>query len=132
MLTGAITHADEFAEDDLRRNHPASATAPSTPTCARRRGARRSPAQAWPPGQVALAWSLAQGDDVVPIPGTKQVSRVRSNTRAIDVRLSDGQRTRLDALADQVRGHRSPRPELSPSDSGERRDHDGSASTPST
>lgn len=64
------------------------------------------------PGQVALAWVLAQGDDVVPIPGTKQVSRVRSNTRAIDVRLSDGQRTRLDALADQVRGHRSPRPEL--------------------
>ncbi|WP_230487207.1 aldo/keto reductase [Nocardioides anomalus] len=63
-------------------------------------------------GQVALAWVLAQGDDVVPIPGTKQVDRARSNARSVDVRLDDAQRARLDRLADRVRGHRSPRPEL--------------------
>ena len=64
------------------------------------------------PGQVAIAWVLAQGDDVVPIPGTKQVDRARSNARSVDVRLSDEQRGRLDVLADSVRGNRSPRPEL--------------------
>ncbi len=64
------------------------------------------------PGQVALAWVLAQGDDVVPIPGTKRVDRVRSNARAVDVVLGAQHRAVLDRLADSVVGHRSPRPEL--------------------
>jgi aryl-alcohol dehydrogenase-like predicted oxidoreductase len=39
-------------------------------------------------GQIALAWLLAQGDDIVPIPGTKQVGRIDENLGALDVRLS--------------------------------------------
>ncbi|WP_205473409.1 aldo/keto reductase [Nocardioides sp. SYSU D00038] len=64
------------------------------------------------PGQVAIAWVLAQGDDVVPIPGTKQADRARSNARSVDVVLTAEQRARLDGLAGAVVGHRSPRPEL--------------------
>lgn len=50
------------------------------------------------PGQVALAWLLAQGQDVVPIPGTKRVRYLEENLGALGVTLSADDRTRLDAL----------------------------------
>lgn len=50
------------------------------------------------PAQVALAWLLAQGDDIVPIPGTKRVTRVEENAAADAVTLTPDQLTRLDAL----------------------------------
>jgi aryl-alcohol dehydrogenase-like predicted oxidoreductase len=48
------------------------------------------------PGQLALAWVLAQGDDVVPIPGTKRVKYLEENVAAADVVLSDQDLARLD------------------------------------
>ena len=51
------------------------------------------------PAQIALAWLLAQGDDIAPIPGTKQVSRVEENTAADGVELSAEQIQRLNDLA---------------------------------
>ena len=50
------------------------------------------------PAQVALAWLLAQGDDIAPIPGTKRVSRVEENAAADGIELSDEQIRRLNAL----------------------------------
>ncbi|MER7565428.1 aldo/keto reductase [Streptomyces sp. NPDC048523] len=50
------------------------------------------------PAQVALAWLLAQGDDIVPIPGTKRVARVEENAAADAVTLTPDQLARLDAL----------------------------------
>src|SRR5206468_766467 len=50
------------------------------------------------PAQVALAWLLAQGDDIAPIPGTKRVSRVEENTAADSVELSTEQIERLNNL----------------------------------
>ncbi|PZE73414.1 MULTISPECIES: aldo/keto reductase [unclassified Curtobacterium] len=50
------------------------------------------------PAQVALAWLLAQGEDLVPIPGTKRVSRLEENLGAADLTLSDEQVARLSAL----------------------------------
>jgi aryl-alcohol dehydrogenase-like predicted oxidoreductase len=50
------------------------------------------------PAQVALAWLLAQGDDIAPIPGTKRVSRVEDNTAADGIELSAGQIERLKNL----------------------------------
>lgn len=46
-------------------------------------------------GQLALAWLLAQGDDVVPIPGTRNVARVAENAAAADIRLTDADLARL-------------------------------------
>jgi aryl-alcohol dehydrogenase-like predicted oxidoreductase len=59
------------------------------------------------PGQVALAWLQQQGDDVVPIPGTKRVEYLKQNVAALDVHLDDHELARLDALAGKVAGARS-------------------------
>lgn len=62
-------------------------------------------------GQVALAWVLSRGEDVVPIPGTRHPEYVRENVGAATVTLSADQLAQLDAIAGQVAGHRSIRPE---------------------
>jgi len=50
------------------------------------------------PAQIALAWLLAQGDDIAPIPGTKRVARVEENTAADRIELSAEQIERLNNL----------------------------------
>jgi len=50
------------------------------------------------PAQIALAWLLAQGDDIAPIPGTKRVGRVEENTAADRIELSGKQIERLNNL----------------------------------
>ena len=50
------------------------------------------------PAQVALAWLLAQGDDIAPIPGTKHVSRLEANVAAADLELTADQLERLSAV----------------------------------
>ncbi len=51
------------------------------------------------PAQLALAWLLHQGDDVVPVPGTKKRARLEENLGAVDVSLSADELDRLDELA---------------------------------
>ena len=63
------------------------------------------------PGQVALAWVLSRGQDVVPIPGTRHPEYVRENVGAARVALTEDQLARLQTIAGQVAGHRSVRPE---------------------
>jgi aryl-alcohol dehydrogenase-like predicted oxidoreductase len=53
------------------------------------------------PGQLALAWVLAQGDDIVPIPGTKHVQYLTENIAAVDIELTEEDLERLDAAAPQ-------------------------------
>ncbi len=50
------------------------------------------------PAQLALAWLLAQGEDVVPIPGTKRIEYLEENAAAAEIRLNDAQRRELDEL----------------------------------
>ncbi|HLF77405.1 MAG TPA: aldo/keto reductase [Dehalococcoidia bacterium] len=50
------------------------------------------------PAQVSLAWVLAQGPDIVPIPGCKSVAHLEDNLRALELNLDEGQMTRLNAL----------------------------------
>jgi aryl-alcohol dehydrogenase-like predicted oxidoreductase len=50
------------------------------------------------PAQIALAWLLAQGSDIAPIPGTRRVARVEENTAADAIQLSDNQLSRLSRL----------------------------------
>ena len=51
------------------------------------------------PAQLAIAWVLAQGSDVVPIPGTKKRERLRENVTAVEVELSDSELEQLDSIA---------------------------------
>ena len=98
FLTGAVKRAEEYAAGDFRRNDPryqggnfdANMRAASA---VRELAARRSLTA----GQVALAWLLHKGQDVVPIPGTKRRSYLEENVAAADVTLSADEMTALDA-----------------------------------
>jgi aryl-alcohol dehydrogenase-like predicted oxidoreductase len=95
LLTGTVRDPAEFASD-RRRDHPRF----QTENFDRNRSlvARIEAIAAekrCTPGQLALAWLLAQGEDIVPIPGTKRIERVRENLGALDVRLSTDDLRRL-------------------------------------
>jgi aryl-alcohol dehydrogenase-like predicted oxidoreductase len=60
------------------------------------------------PAQVALAWVLARGDEILTIPGTTKPANLQSNLGAANVALTADQTARLDRLADRVKGGRYP------------------------
>jgi aryl-alcohol dehydrogenase-like predicted oxidoreductase len=100
FLTGAIISPDDFGKDDWRRGHPRFTgeafavnlrLVEAVRALAEEKGAN--------PGQLALAWVLAQGEDVVPIPGTKRRTYLEENVGAADVHLSADDLARLDEIA---------------------------------
>lgn len=109
FLTGELrTEADLEAldDDDFRRDNPRF-TGENFRRNVRSAEEVRAVADAIgaTPAQVALAWLLAKGDDIVPIPGTKRVARVEENVAAIDVTLSAEQLATLDRLTPPAGGH---------------------------
>jgi aryl-alcohol dehydrogenase-like predicted oxidoreductase len=102
FLTGAIASPDDFGDDDFRKNHPRF-QGENFAKNLQLVDAVRSLAEAkrCTPGQLALAWVMAQGDDVVPIPGTKRRSYLEENVEACEVTLSADDLARLDELAPQ-------------------------------
>ncbi|MGA2838492.1 MAG: aldo/keto reductase [Acidimicrobiales bacterium] len=108
MLTGTIRSVDQLDATDFRRTNPrftgenfeTNLTSLSeVEAVAREAGAT--------PAQVALAWLLAQGDDIAPIPGTKRISRLEENVGADAVQLTSDQLSRLDALPPAAGDHHS-------------------------
>jgi aryl-alcohol dehydrogenase-like predicted oxidoreductase len=100
FLTGAITSPADFAEDDWRRTHPRFTGEAFTANLRLVDAARELAAEKGAtPGQLALAWVMAQGDDVVPIPGTKRRSYLEENVGAVGVELTADDLARLDAIA---------------------------------
>ena len=86
FLTGAIASVDDLPEDDFRRHNPRFAEEALAANLALVDTVRAiADAKGATPAQVALAWVLAQGDDVVPIPGTKRVRYLEENVGAVDV-----------------------------------------------
>ena len=100
FLTGQITSVDDLDPDDIRRTHPRFA-GENLAQNLRIVGEVRAVAAEVnaTPAQVALAWVLAQGDDLAPIPGTKHVSRLEENVAADALVLSPAQLARLTAIA---------------------------------
>ena len=103
FLTGQIRSTDQFDAGDFRAGNPRFAgdnleqnlrIVAEVEAVAAEAGAT--------PAQVALAWLLAQGDDIVPIPGTKRVSRLEENVVAADLILSPDHLARLDAIRPPV------------------------------
>jgi aryl-alcohol dehydrogenase-like predicted oxidoreductase len=89
FLSGRITSPDDFGEDDFRRNHPrftGENFARNLELVDRVRELAASKGAT--PSQLAIAWVLAQGDDVVPIPGTKRRSYLEENLGALNVELT--------------------------------------------
>ncbi|MBC3761042.1 aldo/keto reductase [Quadrisphaera oryzae] len=100
FLTGAITSPDDFAEDDFRRNNPrfqGEAFEQNLRMVDRVRAIAEE--KGCTPAQLALAWVLAQGPDVVPIPGTTKVARLEENVGALEVHLTAEDLARLDEAA---------------------------------
>jgi aryl-alcohol dehydrogenase-like predicted oxidoreductase len=99
FLTGMIRSPEQLSNDDWRKTNPRF-----TPGNFERNLRIVDEVQAIAseldatPAQVALAWLLAQGDDIAPIPGTKRVSRVEENTAADVIELSAEQVQRLNDL----------------------------------
>jgi aryl-alcohol dehydrogenase-like predicted oxidoreductase len=100
FLTGTIRYPEDLADDDWRKHNPRF-TAGNLETNLRIVDEVEAVASELDatPAQIALAWLLAQGDDIAPIPGTKRVSRVEENTTADAVDLSVDQIARLNDLA---------------------------------
>jgi aryl-alcohol dehydrogenase-like predicted oxidoreductase len=89
LLTGSVKQASDIPEGDGRGRHPRFAAdnlARNLSMVAAIEAMAK--AKGCTPGQAALAWLLAQGTDIVPIPGTKQTARVDQNLAALDVALS--------------------------------------------
>ena len=100
FLTGAITSPEDFAEDDFRRTNPRFQGENFDKNLDVVGEVERLAAdKGCTPGQLALAWVLAQGDDVVPIPGTKRRSYLEENAAALDVDLTADDLAAIEAVA---------------------------------
>lgn len=100
FLTGAIKGIDDLAPDDFRRSNPRFMgenfqrnmdLVTRVKEIASKKGCTAS--------QLALAWVLAQGDDIVPIPGTTKIEHLKTNVGALDVQLSKEDLRRIDEVA---------------------------------
>ena len=107
FLTGEIKSYADIPEDDYRRNDPryqGENFAKNMALVDVVRGIARSKNAA--PGQIALAWLLAQGDDIAPIPGTKRLKYLEENAASAAISLTSDDLARLNALATQTAGPR--------------------------
>jgi len=100
FLTGAIKSEDDLAADDFRRSNPRFqgenfrknlALVSELEAMARAKGCTAA--------QLALAWVLAQGDHIVPIPGTRRIDRLEENVAATEITLTADELERLDGIA---------------------------------
>jgi aryl-alcohol dehydrogenase-like predicted oxidoreductase len=109
FLTGQITKPDDLAEDDWRRNAPRFqadnfeknlSIVSTIKTIASNKGCT--------PAQLALAWVIAQGEHIFPIPGTKKVKYLEENAGAADIRFNEKELSDISSLfhADIAAGQR--------------------------
>jgi aryl-alcohol dehydrogenase-like predicted oxidoreductase len=100
FLTGAITSPEDFGADDFRRNNPRFQGENFDRNLDLVAEVRKLAAdKGCTAGQLALAWVMAQGDDVVPIPGTKRVAYLEENAGASYVDLTAADLARLEEIA---------------------------------
>ena len=115
LLTGAVKSAADIAEGDRRQAHPRFAGENLTHNL-RLAGRIEEIAREKrvTPGQLVLAWLLAQGQDVFPIPGTKRVERVDENLGALEVQLTAEELARIEEAmpAGSAKGQRYPELQL--------------------
>jgi aryl-alcohol dehydrogenase-like predicted oxidoreductase len=101
FLAGRFTSPDELDEDDFRRNHPRF-TGENLER--NRRLAERvkaiAEAKGATPAQIAIAWVLSRGDDVVPIPGTRRRTYLEQNAAASEIELTAQDLAALDELGE--------------------------------
>jgi aryl-alcohol dehydrogenase-like predicted oxidoreductase len=107
FLSGRFSSPDELDANDFRRHGPRF-TGENLDANLKlaAKVAEIADEKAITPAQLAIAWVLAQGEDVVPIPGTKRREYLEQNARAVDVKLTDEDLARIDAELPEVAGDR--------------------------
>ncbi|MFF7994582.1 aldo/keto reductase [Kitasatospora xanthocidica] len=107
FLAGRFSSPDELDKDDFRRTNPRFT---ETNLAANLRLAEKvkeiAAEKHVTPAQLAIAWVLARGENVVPIPGTKRRTYLEQNAGAVDVELTDEDLARIDAELPEVKGER--------------------------
>ena len=106
FLTGTVDTSTTFADNDLRarsRGSPARRWNTTSPWSTRSRPI--AAAKGATPGQIALAWLLAQQPWIVPIPGTTKLHRLEENLAAADVTLTEAELAQLNELSSRIEIH---------------------------
>jgi len=107
FLSGRITSPHDFGEDDFRRDHPRFTGENFARNLELVERVRKLAAgKGVTPSQLAIAWVLAQGEDLVPIPGTKRRTYLEQNAAAVDIVLSKDDLARIDAELPEAAGER--------------------------
>lgn len=115
FLTGQIQKFDDLAEDDYRRNSPRfqGENFQKNIDLVNKITGLASKKGCWP-SQLALAWLLAQGKDIVPIPGTKKRKYLEENVGAVNISLSKEELKQIDSIAPKgiAAGERYAKPQM--------------------
>lgn len=108
MLTGTVRSRADLSEDDNRRGNPRFSDEHLAANLRLVDVLREvAAAKGHTPAQLALAWLLARGEDIVPIPGTRRLSAMEENLAAAELRLDEGELASLAAISPEaVRGER--------------------------
>jgi len=109
FLTGRLRSIDDLAPDDWRRNNPrfqGENFRKNLDLVARVEALART--KGCTPAQLAIAWLLSRGPDIIPIPGSTKPERVEENAAAVRIRLSQDEIAQLDAVGGGVAGERYP------------------------
>lgn len=103
FLTGAIQQVDQLAPDDWRRQNPRFQAENFERNKRLVEAVQEIAAELHcTPAQLALAWLLRQGPDIVPIPGTRKISRLDENAAATTLRLTDEHLERIDRVLNEI------------------------------
>ena len=114
FLTGSIKSVDDLADNDFRRQNPRFQGENFDRNLQTVEEVRRiADEKGCTPAQLALAWVLAQGDDIVPIPGTKRAQYLDQNLGAADITLTDAELRRIDDVAPKGGTHGDRYPNMS-------------------
>ena len=111
FLAGNFARIEELPQEDIRRHQPRFQGAHADHNARIAAGVHElARLKGCSPAQLALAWVLAQGEDILPIPGMKSRAHLEDNLGALDLELSQAERETLRALVDEigVRGERYP------------------------
>jgi aryl-alcohol dehydrogenase-like predicted oxidoreductase len=100
FLTGAFEKADDLPANDLRRNMPRFKGENFEKNLELVKKVKEiAKEKDCTPAQLALAWLLAQGEDIVPIPGTKKRTRLEENLGALEIKLSNEELKSIEKIA---------------------------------
>lgn len=112
MLTGAYNSPDDFEDGDFRKYSPRFSPENFPKNLKLVKGLQDiAQKKNVTPGQLTLAWLMAQGEDVIPIPGTKKIKYLEENLKALDVKLEPEEEKEIRSLVENAEVHGGRYPE---------------------